>query len=77
MCLFLHVLHPFRDLVWLRLEGPPPGPAISVKGEGELAFSEGMKEVAQCWCRREVVGVRKVVVCVLILSLGLMEVLAR
>jgi hypothetical protein len=48
MCLFLHVLHPFRDLVWLRLEGPPPGPAISVKGEGELAFSEGMKEVAQC-----------------------------
>lgn len=25
---FLHVLHPFRDLVWLLRGGPPPGPAI-------------------------------------------------
>ena len=31
MCLFLQVLHPFRLLVWLRLEGPPPGPAIAMK----------------------------------------------
>lgn len=29
MCLLLHVLHPLRDLVWLRLEGPPPGPGIA------------------------------------------------
>lgn len=28
ICRLLHVLQPFRDLVWLRLEGPPPGPAI-------------------------------------------------
>lgn len=31
MCRFLQVLHPFRDLVWLRREGPPPGPAIRPK----------------------------------------------
>lgn len=29
ICRRLHVLHPLRDLVWLRLEGPPPGPAIA------------------------------------------------
>jgi len=34
ICLFLHVLQPFRDLVWLRLEGPPPGPAIETVGNG-------------------------------------------
>ena len=28
MCLFLHVLQPLRDFVWLLRGGPPPGPAI-------------------------------------------------
>jgi hypothetical protein len=37
MCLFLHVLHPFRDFVWLRLEGPPPGPAIETEDESILS----------------------------------------
>lgn len=32
MCLRLHVLHPFRDLVWLLRGGPPPGPAMSNQG---------------------------------------------
>lgn len=36
MCRFLQVLQPFRDLVWLRREGPPPGPAIA----NEVAFGE-------------------------------------
>ena len=31
MCLFLHVLQPLRDLVWLFLGGPPPGPAMLSK----------------------------------------------
>jgi len=49
MCLLLHVLHPFRDLVWLRLEGPPPGPAISSgSGSSLRCSSEGGKEAAQC-----------------------------
>jgi hypothetical protein len=31
MCLFLQVLQPLRDLVWLFLGGPPPGPAMLSK----------------------------------------------
>lgn len=48
ICRLLQVLHPFRDLVWLRLEGPPPGPAIEedvVKG-----FSE------RGWVNRTILG---------------------
>jgi hypothetical protein len=31
MCLFLQVLQPLRDFVWLFLGGPPPGPAMLSK----------------------------------------------
>ena len=39
MCLFLHVLQPVRDLVWLFRGGPPPGPAILPRLVG---FDDGM-----------------------------------
>lgn len=67
MCLFLHVLHPLRDFVWLRLEGPPPGPAIEAdrrqwmlsrsrrwKKLGDLVITRWMGCVEVC--RRLVVG---------------------
>jgi hypothetical protein len=31
ICLFLQVLQPLRDFVWLFLGGPPPGPAMLSK----------------------------------------------
>ena len=31
ICRRLQVLQPLRDFVWLRREGPPPGPAILTK----------------------------------------------
>ena len=31
MCLLLQVLQPFRDFVWGRRGGPPPGPAIATR----------------------------------------------
>jgi hypothetical protein len=43
------------------------------KCDGERAFNEGKKEVGQYKCWREVVGVRKLVVCVLLLLLLLGE----
>ena len=39
MCLFLQVLQPVRDLVWLFRGGPPPGPAILPRLVG---FDDGM-----------------------------------
>ena len=39
MCLFLQVLQPVRDFVWLLRGGPPPGPAILARLEG---FGKGM-----------------------------------
>lgn len=35
ICLRLHVLQPFRDLVWLLRGGPPPGPAMLNKVDEE------------------------------------------
>ena len=39
MCLFLQVLQPVRDLVWLFRGGPPPGPAILPR---LVDFDDGM-----------------------------------
>ena len=46
MCLLLQILQPFRDLVWLRLEGPPRDPVIVRIGDSEL-FSERERRITQ------------------------------